>query len=46
MAAGVLLALNKANTIDEAERMLQQIRPKIKISPSFKQDLKALFPNA
>lgn len=46
MAAGVLLALNKANTIDEAERMLQQIRPQINISPSFKQDLKTLFPDA
>ncbi|MEW9671132.1 hypothetical protein [Ammoniphilus sp. 3BR4] len=46
MAAGVLLALKKADTIDEAEAMLQAIRPQVKISPEFKRDLKALFPSA
>ncbi|WP_164985037.1 hypothetical protein [Ammoniphilus sp. CFH 90114] len=46
MAVGVLLALDKAKTIDEAESMMREIRPQVKLSPEFKQDLKTLFPFA
>ncbi|WP_167577920.1 hypothetical protein [Ammoniphilus sp. YIM 78166] len=46
MAAGVLLALKKAHSIDEAEAMIQAIRPQVKIPPEFREDLKSLFPPA
>jgi len=45
VAAGVLLALNKADSIDEAEAMILKIRPKAKISEELKEDLQKIFPD-
>ncbi|WP_179298702.1 hypothetical protein [Evansella halocellulosilytica] len=46
MAIGVLLELEFADSIDEAESMVKKIRPQVTIHPEFKEDLKALFPNS
>lgn len=46
MAIGLLLSLKKANTIEEAEKAVKSVRPQIEIHPTFKQDLKELFPDS
>ncbi len=46
VAIGTLLSLGKANTIDEAEQMAKEARPKINVKPEMKETLKRIFPNA
>lgn len=46
VAIGALIALNKAETIEEAEKMARSIRPTIKSNPDMKESLKKIFPNA
>ncbi|PEK99102.1 dual specificity protein phosphatase family protein [Bacillus sp. AFS017336] len=46
VAIGTLLALNKAETIDEAEEMALKIRPTIKSNPNMKEALKKIYPKA
>jgi hypothetical protein len=46
VAIGTLLALGKAKTIDEAENIAKEARPKIKLKPEMKEALKRIFPNA
>jgi hypothetical protein len=41
-----LLALGKAKTIDEAEDMAREARPKINVKSEMKEALKRIFPNA
>ncbi|WP_166485445.1 hypothetical protein [Halalkalibacter wakoensis] len=45
MAIGVLIKLGMAETVEQAEKMVQQIRAQIQIHPEFKKDLQQLFPN-
>ena len=46
VAIGTLIALNKADSIEEAEEMTRAIRPTIKSNPDMKESLKKIFPNA
>ena len=46
VAIGTLLALEKANTIEEAEEMAKTARPKINVKSEMKEALKRTFPNA
>ncbi|KEZ46967.1 MULTISPECIES: dual specificity protein phosphatase family protein [Metabacillus] len=46
VAIGTLLALGQAKTIEEAEAMAKEARPKINVKPEMKETLKRLFPNA
>lgn len=46
VAIGTLLALGKADTLDEAEAMAQAARPKIKVKPALKETLARLYPEA
>lgn len=46
VAIGTLLALGKADTIEEAEAMAQAARPKIKVKPALKETLARLYPEA
>ncbi|USK62426.1 protein-tyrosine phosphatase family protein [Peribacillus asahii] len=46
VAIGTLLALEKANTIEEAEEIAKTVRPKINVKPEMKEALKRIFPNA
>lgn len=46
VAIGTLLALGKANTIEEAEELAQTARPKINVKPEMKEALKRIFPNS
>lgn len=46
VAIGTLLALGKANKIEEAEEKAKTVRPKINIKPEMKEALKRKFPNA
>ena len=46
VAIGTLLALEKANTIEEAEEMAKTARPKINVKSEMKEALKRIFPNA
>ncbi|MCM3763094.1 dual specificity protein phosphatase family protein [Alkalihalobacillus oceani] len=46
VAIGTLLSLGKANTIEEAEKMAKEARPKINVKPEMKETLKRIFPNA
>ncbi|WP_170098743.1 hypothetical protein [Alkalicoccus saliphilus] len=43
MAAGVLLELGFAETVDQAVAMVKEIRPEVTIHPEFKKDLERLF---
>lgn len=45
VAIGTLLALGKASTIEEAEKMARTARPKISVKPEMKDSLKRIFPN-
>ncbi|TDL66516.1 protein tyrosine phosphatase [Rhodococcus qingshengii] len=45
IAIGTLLALGKAKTIDEAEDISREARPKINVKPEMKEALKRLYPN-
>lgn len=46
VAIGTLLALGKADTIEEAEKDATAIRSKINVKPEFKESLKRIFPQA
>lgn len=46
VAIGTLLALGKADTIEEAEKLAKTARPKINVKPEMKETLKRIFPNA
>lgn len=46
VAIGTLLTLEKANTIEEAEKIAKIARPKISVKPEMKEALKRIFPNA
>ncbi len=46
VAIGTLLALGKAQTIEEAEADATAIRSKINVKPEFKESLKRIFPEA
>lgn len=46
VAIGTLLSLGKANSIEEAEQMAKEARPKINVKPEMKETLKRIFPNA
>lgn len=46
VAIGTLLSLGKANTIEEAEEIAKNARPKINVKPEMKDTLKRIFPNA
>ena len=46
VAIGTLLALGKASTIEEAEEMAKNARPKISVKPEMKEALKRIYPNA
>lgn len=46
VAIGTLLTLEKANTIEEAEKIAKIARPKINVKPEMKEALKRIFPNA
>ncbi|MFY3793307.1 protein-tyrosine phosphatase family protein [Ureibacillus sp. MALMAid1270] len=46
VAIGTLLALGKADTIEEAEEMAKKARPKINVKPQMKDALKRIFPDA
>ncbi|MDQ0861495.1 dual specificity protein phosphatase family protein [Bacillus sp. V2I10] len=46
VAIGTLLALDKANTIEEAENLAKTARPKINVKPEMKETLKRLYPEA
>ncbi|ADU31018.1 protein-tyrosine phosphatase family protein [Evansella cellulosilytica] len=43
VAVGTLLALGKAKTIEEAEKMAKDARPKINIKPEMKEALKRVY---
>lgn len=45
VAAGTLLALGKASSIEEAEEKVKMVRPVVSIKPELKETLKRLFPN-
>ncbi|WP_226529728.1 dual specificity protein phosphatase family protein [Metabacillus niabensis] len=45
VAIGTLLALGKANTIEEAEDIAKTARPKINVKPEMKETLKRIYPN-
>ena len=46
VAIGTLLALGKAYSIVEAEKIAKTIRPKINVKPAMKDSLKRIFPDA
>ncbi|MFZ0444116.1 MAG: dual specificity protein phosphatase family protein [Bacillus sp. (in: firmicutes)] len=46
VAIGTLLALEKASTIEQAEEMAKNARPKISVKPEMKEALKRIYPNA
>jgi len=46
VAIGTLLTLGKAETIEEAEDIAKNARPKINVKPQMKDALKRIFPNA
>jgi len=46
VAIGTLLALGKAETIEEAEDIAKNARPKVNVKPQMKDALKRIFPNA
>ena len=46
VAIGILLALGKASTIEEAEEMAKNVRPKISVKPEMKEALRRIYPNA
>ena len=46
VAIGTLLALEKASTIEKAEEMAKNARPKINVKPEMKEALKRIYPNA
>ncbi|WP_416148346.1 hypothetical protein ACM26V_19295 [Salipaludibacillus sp. HK11] len=43
MAIGVLLELGLANTIPEAEKAVQNVRPEVNVHEEFKKDLEKLY---
>lgn len=45
VAIGILLALGKAHTLEEAERMAKDIRPVISIKETQREALQRIFPN-
>ena len=45
VAVGSLLALNKAENIEEAKEQAKTIRPAIKLKPEMEESLKKLFPD-
>jgi thioredoxin reductase (NADPH) len=46
VAIGTLLALGKADSIEEAEAQATSVRQKISVKPQMKEALQRLFPNA
>ena len=46
VAIGTLLALGKVSTIEQAEEMAKNARPKINVKPEMKEALKRIYPNA
>lgn len=46
VAIGTLLALGKADSIEEAEAQATSVREKISVKPQMKESLQRLFPNA
>ena len=46
VAIGTLLALDKAASIEEAERQATSVRPKINVKEPLKESLKRIFPSA
>lgn len=46
VAIGTLLELGKARSIDEAEKIANEVRPKIKVKPEMKEALKKIYPHA
>ncbi|GGO01918.1 protein-tyrosine phosphatase family protein [Saccharibacillus kuerlensis] len=46
VAIGTLLALGKADTLEESERLAKEIRPVISIKDAQREALKHIFPNA
>ncbi|MGM0876825.1 MAG: protein-tyrosine phosphatase family protein [Bacillota bacterium] len=46
VAIGTLLALGKANSVEEAEEKATSIRPKIKIKPELKEIVRKMYPTA
>ncbi|MCT8137011.1 dual specificity protein phosphatase family protein [Anaerobacillus sp. CMMVII] len=45
VAIGTLLRLGKANSIDEAEKIAKEARPKINVKPEMKETLSRIFAN-
>ncbi|WP_198153418.1 hypothetical protein [Thalassobacillus sp. C254] len=43
MAVGVLLKLGIANSIEEGEEMVKQVRPQVSLHKEFKKDLQKLY---
>ncbi|MGK7377293.1 protein-tyrosine phosphatase family protein [Planococcus sp. 1R117A] len=46
VAIGTLLALGKADSIEEAEAQAKSVREKINVKPPLKESLQRIFPNA
>lgn len=46
VAIGTLLALGKAENIEDAEAQASTVRPKINVKPPFKESLRRIFPEA
>lgn len=46
VAIGTLLALGKAETVEEAEQMATNVRPIISVKPELKESLHRIFPQA
>lgn len=46
VAIGTLLALGEAKTVEEAEQMATNVRPKISVKPELKESLHRIFPQA
>lgn len=46
VVVGTLLTLKLADTIVEAEKMAQDIRPQIDVKPQMKEAIQRIFPNA
>ncbi|WP_342527352.1 dual specificity protein phosphatase family protein [Chryseomicrobium sp. FSL W7-1435] len=46
VAIGTLLALSKADSIEEAEAQAKSVREKINVKPALKESLQRIFPNA
>ncbi|MEG9298053.1 dual specificity protein phosphatase family protein [Mangrovibacillus sp. Mu-81] len=46
VAIGTLLALKKASTMEDAEKIAKAARPKINVKPEMKETLQRIFPKA